>query len=76
MFVTAGNKAHTNGGGKSGKTVGTRFSYLQDMQDMLTDSSEGSNAGSSSSSDEIESASEGHHSSDGGLNDTDGISQG
>ena len=47
------------------------------MQDMLTDSSEGSNAESSTSTDdEMESASEGHPSLGGEVTETNGISKG
>ena len=58
--------------------MGTRFSYLQEMQDMLTDSSEDNNGDSTSSSseDEMESASEGHISSDGDIREAEEISIG
>ena len=58
--------------------MGTRFSYLQEMQDMLTDSSEDNNGDStlSSSEDEMESASEGRISSDGDIREADEISIG
>ena len=57
--------------------MGTRFSYLQEMQDMLTDSSEENGDSTSlSSEDEMESASEGRISSDGDIRETEEINIG